>query len=234
LTSPTSPFYVRRVTVAPITRADFTDDRLRDEILSGRLGPGSRIPVERLAEEWGVSPTPVRESMRRLAGEGLVTLLPQRGGRVTTIDVEAAGELYAVRILLEPVAIRQSIEVAVGDATWLAELDSSFRRLATSDQTGRIDAHADFHRAVMSRCPNGTLLSTIDGLMMRSRLFQALAHLSRRRGEPGHEHRRLFDAARAGDADGAVAVQTEHLSSTLASLRSLADGAGVTIENNRR
>lgn len=219
---------------APITRADFTDGRLRDEILSGRLEPGSRIPVERFATAWGVSPTPVRESMRRLAGEGLVTLLPQRGGRVATVDVGAAVELYAVRLLLEPVAIRQSIEAARHDSEWIAELDAAFARLAVADQPGLIDAHAEFHRAVISRCPNETLLATIDGLMMRARLFQALARISRRKGEPGQEHQRLHQAARTGDAEAAVAAQTEHLSNTLASLRPTVDDDESQHQHNRR
>ncbi|NDH48036.1 MAG: GntR family transcriptional regulator, partial [Acidimicrobiia bacterium] len=50
--------------VPPRTRAQWVDDRLRDEILVGRIAPGERIPVERLATTWGVSPTPIRESLR--------------------------------------------------------------------------------------------------------------------------------------------------------------------------
>ncbi|MGA0205557.1 MAG: GntR family transcriptional regulator, partial [Ilumatobacteraceae bacterium] len=70
-----------RSVAMPVTRADWADERLRAEILTGRLRPGDRIPVERLAEAWGVSATPIRESLRRLAGDGLVDLTPQRGAR---------------------------------------------------------------------------------------------------------------------------------------------------------
>jgi len=222
------------VSVAPTTRADFIESRLRDEILSGRLAPGERIAVERIAETWGVSPTPVRESMRRLAGEGLVELLPQRGGRVPIIDIDAVANLYAVRLLLEPEAIRQSVARCGQDPTWRGRLTEAYRALAKADYWNLASRHSHFHGAVLSLCPNDALLSTIAGLMGRSRLFQAAARYGRTNDDRMREHRALFDAARVGDIEGAVAAQTRHLENTLASLRAKFDSESSSEPHNRR
>src|ERR1700759_4375229 len=99
------------MTVAsPPTRADWVDSQLRREIISGSLPPGTRLRAEHLAETLGVSPTPLREAFQRLAGEGLVVIEPQRGARVAPIDANDALELYDLRLLLEPLAMRAAME----------------------------------------------------------------------------------------------------------------------------
>ena len=98
-------------TPAP-TRADWVDALLRAGILSGELAPGSRLVVADLADRYGVSPTPLREALRRLAAEGLVEWLPQRGARVASATRRDAEDLYELRLALEPVALGQSIAEA--------------------------------------------------------------------------------------------------------------------------
>lgn len=201
------------------TRAEWTDERLRAEILTGRLRPGDRIPVERLAESWGVSATPIRESVRRLAGEGLVDLTPQRGARVAVVDAELAHEIYAVRLLLEPVALRQSLDAATGDSAFVAHVDDTFAELsAARDVVERLDAHRAFHLALVSRCPNRTLLAQIESLMDRSRLFQLVAAPTVPHRGHAHDHRRLRDAVVAGDITTTIAIHTDHLAATLDAL----------------
>ena len=203
----------------PLTRAEWTDEQLRAEILTGRIRPGDRIPVEQLAESWGVSATPIRESLRRLAGDGLVDLTPQRGARVARVDAALAHEIYAVRLLLEPVALRQSLDAAAGDPTYAAAVDAAFDALsAASDMVERLDTHRAFHLALVSRCPNRTLLAEIESLMDRSRLFQLAATPADLRRGHARDHRRLRDSAVAGDVGTTIAIHTEHLVSTLDAL----------------
>ena len=66
----------------PPTRAEWVDTQLRRAILSGEFAPGEKLRAEHLADRWGVSPTPLRETFMRLAGEGFVIIEPQRGARV--------------------------------------------------------------------------------------------------------------------------------------------------------
>lgn len=205
--------------VMPVTRADWADERLRAEILAGRLRPGDRIPVERLAETWGVSATPIRESLRRLAGDGLVDLTPQRGARVATVDADLAHEIYAVRLLLEPVALRQSLEAARDDENFVHDVKAAFDAMVEADSyVERLDRHREFHMALVSRCPNRTLLDEIASLTDRSRLFQILSSPADPVNGHGRDHRRLRDAAIAGDVDTTITIHTNHLASTLDAL----------------
>lgn len=209
---------------APPTRADWTDRRLRAEIWSGRLRPGDRIPVERLADDWGVSPTPIRESLRRLAGEGLVDLAPQRGARVTVVDPAEAAELYSVRLLLEPVALRDSITLARGDASYEALVKESFSLMvASADSVDQHIAHREFHLALMSRCPNRTLLTQIAALMDRARLYQVIGKPDGHRVPHRNDHLDLMRSAVAGDVERTILVHTEHLAATLRAVQQLID-----------
>src|SRR5262245_36826481 len=96
----------------PTTRSDWVEERLRGAILRGELEPGQRLHANGLAERWAVSATPLREAFQRLASDGLVQVLPQRGARVADLSVEDAAEIYELRLLLEPVCLRQSLERA--------------------------------------------------------------------------------------------------------------------------
>jgi DNA-binding GntR family transcriptional regulator len=209
---------------APPTRADWTDGQLRAEIWSGRLRPGERIPVERLADDWGVSATPIRESLRRLAGEGLVDLAPQRGARVAVVDPAQAAELYAVRLLLEPVALRDSVTLAAGDSSFAEAVRTTFSQMAAADDPiEQHSAHRAFHLALMSRCPNRTLLGQIETLMDRARLYQVIGKPDGRRSPHRNDHLELMKAAVAGDVERTIDVHTEHLAATLRAVQRLID-----------
>lgn len=207
--------------VAPLTRSEWTDSHLRAEILSGRLQPGERIPVERLSEAWGVSPTPIRESVRRLAGEGLVDLAPQRGARVATIDAAVAAEIYAVRLLLEPVALRESVGRGTDEAFERSVTESFVALTRARGVAEQHDRHRAFHLALMSRCGNRTLLAEIESLMDRSRLFQFVAKPLARGAAHADDHRLLMESAVAGRVDDTIRVHTAHLTNTLRAVETL-------------
>src|SRR3954447_4370065 len=118
---------------SPPTRTHWVDTRLRRQILSGALAPGTKLRAEHLAETLGVSPTPLREAFQRLVGEGLVVIEPQRGARVAPIDGDDALELYDLRILLEPLAMRASL--ARTDAQHAEEVADAYLRLAARSTT---------------------------------------------------------------------------------------------------
>ncbi|NDA77385.1 MAG: GntR family transcriptional regulator [Actinobacteria bacterium] len=215
--------------VPPRTRAQWVDDRLRDEILVGRIAPGERVPVERLATTWGVSPTPIRESLRRLAGEGLITLLPQRGARVAHIDASLATDIYSVRLVLEPMALRQSMlrAATTDDARREFVADVTTARDALLGHHDSAEAfyvdHRRFHRALLSRCANQVLIGQVEQLTDRARLFQLLGAAPVRRSDHRREHADIADAVMNGDVDGAVDALTAHLMLTLEVVGRLAE-----------
>jgi GntR family transcriptional regulator, carbon starvation induced regulator len=199
---------------APATRSDWVEERLRLAILQGELEPGQRLHANDLSQRWDVSATPLREAFQRLASDGLVEMLPQRGARVAALSTAEAAQIYELRLLLEPRCLRQSLEAS--DEEHRLEIGAAFDdfRAASSVELA-IELHAQFHAVLLGRCQSAWLLRFTTQLSEASRLFQ-IASLGRpTRRHPKTEHRALCDAAVRGDIDRCVALQEEHLHRTL-------------------
>ena len=212
-----------KLTVPP-TRAEWVDAQLRRAILGGELRPGEKLQAERLAEAWGVSPTPLRETFQRLAGEGLVVIEPQRGARVAPLSVTDAAEIYELRLLLDPVALQRSMLAADGDAAYVESVAAAHRALAGRHRTMAEydEAHRAFHLALVARCPNGRMLQEVTQLLDHSRRVHAVGAGTVRRTDPAEEHAQLADAVCAGDRRAAATLLGAHLRATLAAVRALA------------
>ena len=203
----------------PPTRGEWVDAQLRRAILNGEFAPGEKLRAEHLAERWGVSPTPLRETLMRLAGEGFVVIEPQRGARVAPLDLAAAIEIYELRLLLDPVALDRSIRA--GDASLAAAVDAAHARLEERHATTAdyFEAHRAFHLALVSHCPNRRLVRQVEQLLDHSQRFQAIGVSTVRRGDPRGEHRQLAEAVRFGDRREATRVLKAHLQATLDAVR---------------
>jgi len=81
----------------PMARVPDIQQRIRDDILAGELAFGTRITTAELAQRYGVSQMPIREALRELRGEGLVTMEPNRGARVRAIDPDFVGNIFDIR-----------------------------------------------------------------------------------------------------------------------------------------
>src|SRR3954471_16684921 len=88
------------------TAGEFIVDSLREAILTGRLEAGAPLPLDRLAEQFGTSVIPIREALRRLEAERLVVLRPHRTAQVAELSSAELKDLYRVRLLLDPEAVR--------------------------------------------------------------------------------------------------------------------------------
>src|SRR5262245_39856535 len=109
------------------SRADWVADELRRAIMARDFEPGERLSATVLAEKYKVSPTPLREAFARLAGEGWVAYQPQRGVRVADVSVIEMLEIYELREILEPLAVRRS--TSAGDDAWRERLQRSFEEM---------------------------------------------------------------------------------------------------------
>ena len=191
--------------------------------MSGELAPGARVRVEELAARWDVSSTPLREAIRSLAGEGLITLSPQRGARVSEVSRGEMEDVYATRLMLEPYVLRLSLERA-GDE-WLAELERAWNELdraQSRDPATPLDlepAHTAFHHALLSACDSASLLRITAQLATQSLRFRILTGSSRPGGpaEAHREHAALYAAAIAFDEDEAMGLVAVHLGRTVMS-----------------
>jgi len=201
---------------------------LRRAIVQGELAPGEKLYAERLAAQWGVSATPLRETFQRLAGEGLVVIEPHRGARVAPVGVHEAAEIYEMRLLLDPVAIERSVRAARGDQLFAREVQAALASTLARHATlvSFHDAHRRFHLALVSRCPNQRLLAEVAQLLDHSQRFQIVGIGSGRRdGDPVEEHRALALAAVEGRAADAGKALRRHLSATLAAVQHAATEA---------
>ena len=201
------------------SRTAWAEERLRSTIVSGELAPGSRVRVEELAERWQVSPTPLREAVRTLAGEGLITLRPQRGARVAEISAAEMQDVYATRVLLEPIVLRLSLERA--DEAWadgvsqaFAELEAAF---AAGPETplGLEPERGAFHRSLRLASGSPSLLRICEQLATQSLRYEVLTSAPTVNGVA--EHRELFEAAVALDEQSVIALSTLHLGRTVKS-----------------
>ncbi|MEY4175232.1 MAG: hypothetical protein RI900_2397 [Actinomycetota bacterium] len=201
----------------PPTRAEWVDSLLRRAIVHGEVQPGEKLVAERLAEQWGVSATPLRETFQRLAAEGLVVIEPQRGARVAPVSATHAAEIYEMRLLLDPVAIHQSVAHGQHDPAFATEVDDAFRNLSTG-----VDAHREFHLVLVSRCPNRRMVAQITQLLEQSQRYQMLGLVSGKAHRAAADHRALREAAMQGRADNAASTLRAHLQGTLDAVRCMA------------
>ena len=186
-------------------------DQVRDELVEwladGRLPPGQRLEEERLSKALGVSRTPLREALSKLATEGLVEAVPRRGFRVPKLSAERVRDLYPVIGSLEGLALRLSgprvRELAAG-------LDGLNERLAVTHLSPRQRADLDrrWHEMLVSRNPNRELAALLERTRSRVRPYagsweRAAAEIETSRAEHA-EIARLLGAGQVDEAAEAV------------------------------
>ncbi|MFW6598549.1 GntR family transcriptional regulator [Propionibacteriaceae bacterium Y2011] len=194
--------------------AESIRDSLRDAINRGVLPPGYRLREIPLADHFECSTTPVREAIRRLAGEGLVRLNPRRGAEVITFDQQQIANLFEVRSLLECAAVRRAAQRRP-DADDLAEVTALVAKQSGQLADGAVERRVDVqvHRAIATLSGNPELTELVTRVNQQIDSVRARAR-TEVPGGPEHAvaaHQALLDAITSGDADQAEAVMAEHL-----------------------
>ncbi|MFC9592402.1 GntR family transcriptional regulator [Streptomyces sp. NPDC056944] len=189
-------------------------DALRTALVGGELRPGEVYSAPALAERFGVSATPVREAMQRLAVEGAVEVVPNRGFRVTERTPRELAELAEVRALIEvPVMLRLARTVPAARWTELRPLaEATSTAAARGDRAHYAEADRAFHRAVLSLAGNDQLLAVADDLHRRSQ-WPLISAPALRHGvlvADAAEHTALLDALIAQDLTVVQALVREH------------------------
>jgi DNA-binding GntR family transcriptional regulator len=146
---------------------------LRDRIAGGAMVPGSRIIELEVARELGVSRSPIREALQKLAEEGLVTILPYRGAIVAPLLRERLVELMEFRLALERFALERLIERANENTVpaLRAHVAAMRRALREGDRRGAVDEDLAMHRAIVAMAGNALLERTYESLLAQIRLY---------------------------------------------------------------
>jgi len=189
---------------------------LRDAILSGFIPPGEQLRPRDLERRYGVSATPVREAIQRLAAERLVQIAPHRHATVVALDVDELEHIYELRLLLEPIAVARSLER--GDSEWLAEVEAAHAALVAYGEeysAASLYAHIHFHDTMRSRCDSPWMLRFIDELVMHSERYRMLRMEPKRFEVASLEHAMLVEACRNDDGPRLAKLTHAHLNGTL-------------------
>jgi DNA-binding GntR family transcriptional regulator len=195
---------------SPLTR--MVVDTLRDRILSGAAVGGERLVEGRLSEELGVSRMPVREALRQLASEGLVTIEPRRGAAVTQFSEDQVRELVEVRATLE--GLNAKLAAKRHDAAKIKELESILAEglsvAETADSLTLTRLNQRFHDALANIADNSVLRDIMRSLRDRTALL--FAPLNSGRGKQNwEEHAAILRAVIDGDAELAALLATRHV-----------------------
>ena len=189
-------------------------ERLRTRIYAHELVPGTWVDEQKLAEEYGISRTPMREALKVLASEGLVQLKPRRGCYVTELSEEDLDEIFPVMALLEGrVAYEATSKATAKDITSLEAIHNQLEKSAKqSNIDGFFEANQDFHKALQELAGNRWLQKAIDDLRIVVRLTRRDSlRLDGRVAQSLEEHRAILAAIQKRDAAEASRLMHDHL-----------------------
>ncbi len=189
-------------------------DAIRDEILRGDLEPGTSARQDELAARFAVSRVPVREALRSLVAEGLVTWESQRGFRVAQLAPEEAREILEIRALLEVQALNWAFPNIGKDTVVAAQ-----RALRRAQTTKSIDEWSElnglFHATILSPCGRPQLLALIQQLNNRiDRYIRLLVSRGDYRLRAEREHRAILAAIEVGNPSAAASLLQQHIADT--------------------
>jgi DNA-binding GntR family transcriptional regulator len=200
--------------VLPVTVQAQTVAKLRDAILTGVFRPGERLVEADLCARIGVSRTSLREALRRLEAERLITIVPNRGPSVTEIGWPEARQIYDVRAVLEAEAAAlfarratppqlQALGSAMAEFETAVRANNALRRLATTER---------FYRVILEGCGNQVIVELLQGLLARITFLRARS-MSRpgRSIESAAEMRKMLKAIASGNARAARAAAIAHV-----------------------
>lgn len=210
-------------------RSEIIARRIREAVVAGELAPGERIRQDTFARELGTSRIPVREALRQLESEGLVTLVPHAGARVAQVDGRELQEMYRIREAIEPMLIAESAQ-HISDEQ-LAGLREILHEIEASEGEPErwLDADRRFHLAAYEGADMPTAREMVNGFWNRTQHYRRalIVSLPPDRFEIINlEHRLILDALERHSGEGAAAALRTHIGRTRETLLQRSAGSG--------
>jgi GntR family transcriptional regulator, carbon starvation induced regulator len=197
-------------------------ERLRADVLEGKLRPTERLRINALSDRYVVGATAIREALSRLVSDGLVNFEDQKGFAVASVSKAELLDLTQTRLEIECLAARKA--VSNGDLDWESSMLAAFHKLSrtsppTSPETAApwAEAHRSFHESIISGC-NSPWLVRICGLLYdKSERYRNLAHrhTAPTDRDTSKEHKQLLDAALERDEEKLCMLLTDHFNKTM-------------------
>src|SRR5918997_5401613 len=189
-------------------------ERLRDDIIHGRVKPNERLKVAELASRMGTSTNPVREALQQLRGEGFVIMTPNRGARVRPIDEEFVRDICEIEVLIEPALTRWFVGIVTkAEIEELERIQTEIEALNFGDEAKHSNLDLQFHRLMYDRHYNR---HAVDLWARHRQILWAIGrHLPtslRRQATVLEEHRELIACVKAQDVEGAAQAIAKHVS----------------------
>lgn len=206
---------------ALLTKNAYAYEELRTRILTGVLPQGSILSQALLAQEIGVSTTPLREALRRLAAEGLVQLESHRDARVASLTADEARDLYVIRENLDPLAASLAAESRTeADIAAIQATLEQLTPLHDAADLSAMAAHREFHRAIYTASHNPLLIGILEGLWDKADRYRQIGLQSQKDSEKDRirvreEHIQIADAVISGDPVWAKEIMQRHIVGSL-------------------
>ncbi len=205
--------YRMQSTSLPLVRDNIADTlavELRNMIVDGRLPAGERINEVHLAGLLGVSRTPLREALARLTHEGALRSVPRVGSFVRPLTLEEFEQIYAIRPLLDPEALRTAGLPAGDRIDRLASINHRIGKARDADAIINLDD--EFHLELIRDCPNAVLIDLIRQFILRTRRYEiALMRESKNVSTARSNHKAILAALRRRDLKAACAALRANL-----------------------
>ena len=195
------------------TATSFIVESLTRAIVEHRLQPGAKLVEQKLADQFGVSRTLVRQALHRLSQIRLITIAPARGAFVSAPSATEAKQVFEVRRMLEAGMVRSF--VAQAKATDIKTLQAHIAQekvaVQRGDVPGRTELLGDFHVRMAQLMHNEVLVQLLADLISRSALITLMYQTSHAAAHSHEEHEQILKAIKARDADAAVELLDDHL-----------------------
>ncbi|GAA3409517.1 GntR family transcriptional regulator [Paenibacillus hodogayensis] len=186
---------------------------IKQQIISGELNPGDRIVETKLARELGVSQTPVREAIRHLHGEGVITIVPNKGPMVRTLDMKDVFEIYSVRSMLEGLAIRLATQQATDEQ--IAELEQFYeemkRKLPDDSVPSLLQDSSHIHRTIIEMSNHSRLTTMYQSISFQISLVNRLLGAKSTKQKEIDQHLELIEALKKRNPDEAEQTMRKHI-----------------------
>lgn len=209
-------------------------DYIRTEILSGRFSGGMKIDVNAVASALDISRMPVREALRQLDAEGLVTIRPNRGATVTALTARDVQELFEIRAVLEGLAARTAVVRFDRDAIEELTLLKDRMDRAQGDTKKWLERHNQFHDYIMTASGRPRLLRDIE--RVRSAVQPYLLMYINIYGDKemtGYEHATLLEALKVGQPEAVEACVRDHIMSAAEGIIQFVENEGDGLKGKR-
>jgi DNA-binding GntR family transcriptional regulator len=186
---------------------------IKQQILNGKLNPGDRIVEIKMARELGLSQTPVREAIRQLSGEGIITIVPNKGPIVRAMEKEDVLEIYSLRAVTEGFAIRLATQKATGED--IAALEDFYenmkRKLSDHSILSLLADSLHIHQTIMKLADHSRLSRTYESISFQISMVNRILGTESTKQKEVDQHLELIEALISRDPEQAEKTMRKHI-----------------------